>query len=178
MPRRGSCASAPSRWTPQYVEAHALLGRTYLREWLWGWNQDPQTLEQALVLAQQAIALDGSLPMAHRLLAYVYLWQKQYDRAITEAEQALALDPNDAEGYETLGEILSFAGRPRDTSGLVEKGLRLNPRQPISLLWLMGHTYFLTGRYEEAIATFKKTLLSNPNYVVARLYLAAIYRSL
>src|SRR5262249_20140111 len=58
---------------PQYAEAHVLLGRTYLREWLWGWNQDPQTLEQASVLAQQALALDGALPMAHRLLAYVYL---------------------------------------------------------------------------------------------------------
>ncbi|HKA54994.1 MAG TPA: tetratricopeptide repeat protein, partial [Candidatus Binatia bacterium] len=75
-------------------------------------------------------------------------------------------------------EILSFAGRPRDTVGLVEKGLRFNPRQPLSLLWLRGHAYFLTGRYDEAIATFKKTLLSNPNYWVAHLYLAAIYSEL
>jgi len=103
---------------PQYAEAYTLLGRTYLREYFWGWNRTPPTLEQALVLAQKAIALDASLPMAHRLLAYVYLWQKQYDRAVTAAEQALALDPNDAEGYETLGEILSFAGRPQDASQL------------------------------------------------------------
>ena len=163
---------------PRYAEAHALQGRTYLREWLWGWNQDPQTLEQALVFARQAIALDGSLPMAHRLLAYVYLWQKQYDRAITEAEQALALDPNDAEGYETLGEILSFAGRPQDTLGLAEKGLRLNPRQPVSLLWLMGHAYLLTGRYDEAIATFKKALSSNPNHFASHIHLAVIYSAL
>jgi adenylate cyclase len=163
---------------PQYAQAYTLLGRTYLREWLWGWNLDSQTLEHALVLARQAIAVDASLPMAHRLLAYVYLWQKQYDRAITEAEQALALDPNDAEGYETLGEILSFAGRPRDTLGLVEKGLRLNPRQPISLLSIMGHAYFLTGRYDEAIATLKKTLLSNPNHFGAHIFLAITYSEL
>jgi len=111
-------------------------------------------------------------------LAYVYLWQKQHDRAIAEAEQALTLDPNEAEGYETLGEILSFAGRPQDALGLAEKGLRLNPRQPVSLLWLMGRAYLLTGRYDEAIAVLKKTLISNPNYFAAHLDLAVIYSEL
>ena len=163
---------------PQYAEAYTLLGRTYLREYFWGWNRTPPTLEQALVLAQKAIALDASLPMAHRLLAYVYLWQKQYDRAVTAAEQALALDPNDAEGYETLGEILSFAGRPQDALGLAKKGLRLNPRQPVSLLWLMGRAYLLMRQYDEAIAVLKQTLLRNPNYFAAHLDLAVIYSEL
>ncbi|MBI3304679.1 MAG: tetratricopeptide repeat protein [Deltaproteobacteria bacterium] len=163
---------------PQYAEAYTLLGRTYLREHLWGWNPEPQTLEQALAQARKAISLDDSLPMAHRLLAYVYLWQKQHAQAITEAEHALALDPNDVDGYETLGEILSFAGRPQDTLGLVEKALRLNPRQPVSLLWLLGRAYLLTGRYEEAITVLKKTLIRNPNYYVAHFDLAIIYSEL
>src|SRR5262249_35127049 len=106
------------------------------------------------------------------------LWQKHYDQAITEAEHALTLDPNDAEGYETLGEILSFAGRPQDTLGLVDKGLRLNPAQPISLLWVLGRAYLLTRQYDEAIAVFKKSLLRNPNQLGAHLDLAAIYSEL
>src|SRR5262249_2262549 len=65
---------------PQYAEAYTLLGRTYLREYLWRWNQSPQILEQARAHARQALALDASLPMADRLLAYVDLWQKQYDQ--------------------------------------------------------------------------------------------------
>jgi adenylate cyclase len=163
---------------PQYAEAYTLLGRTYLRDYLWGWDQTPQTLEQTLALARKAISLDASLPMAHRLLAYVSLWQKQHAQAITEAEQALALDPNDADGYETLGEILSFAGRPQDTLGLVEKGLRLNPRQPVSLLWLLGRAYLLTGRYDEAIVVYKRILTRNPNSFGAHLDLAVIYSEL
>ena len=39
---------------PQYAEAYALLGETYYLEWIWRWSADPQTLEQALALAQQA----------------------------------------------------------------------------------------------------------------------------
>jgi adenylate cyclase len=86
-----------------------------------------------------------------------------------------ALDPNDADGYETLGEVLSFAGRPEETLGLVEQALRLNPRQPVSLLWLLGRAYFLTGRHEEAIATLKKVVTRNPNHLSAHNDLAIIY---
>ena len=55
--------------------------------------------------------------MAHRALGDAYLWQQQHD-------QAIALDPNDAEGYATLAEILEFAGRPQGAFGLVEKAMR------------------------------------------------------
>ena len=47
---------------PQYAEAYAFLGWTYFREWGLQWSQDPQALEQALALAQKAVALDDSLP--------------------------------------------------------------------------------------------------------------------
>jgi adenylate cyclase len=119
--------------------------------------------------------LDDSLPMAHRLLGYVYLRKKQHEEAIAEAQRALALDPNDADGYETLGEILSFAGRPEEALGLVEQALHLNPRQPVSPLWLLCRVYRLMGRYEEAIATCKSVITRNPNHLSAHLELAFIY---
>ncbi len=112
---------------PQYAKAHALLGRTYFKEWMYQWSPDPQALDQTLALAQQAIALDDALPMAHRLLSYSYLWKKQYVQAIAAGEQALVLDPNDADGYETLAEILSFAGRSEKALGLVQQATHLNP---------------------------------------------------
>ena len=55
---------------PQYAEAYAWLGWTYWMEWVLRWSADPQTLERALALAQQALALDDSLPVAHSLLSY------------------------------------------------------------------------------------------------------------
>src|SRR5262249_36856162 len=50
---------------PQYANAYVSLARTYLQAWVWHWSTDPQTPERALALAQQAIALDDSLPVAH-----------------------------------------------------------------------------------------------------------------
>ena len=115
---------------PQYAEAYAFLALTYFRAWGFQWSQDPQTLERALVLAQQAVTLDDSLPLAHSTLSRVSLWKKQHDKAIAEVERAIALDPNDADGYAWLGAILDFAGRPEEAIGLAEKAMRLNPHYP------------------------------------------------
>ncbi len=81
---------------PQYAGAYVSLGWTYWVEWLYRWSADPQTLERALALAHQALALDDSLPAAYSLLSNVYYLKQQYDQAIAEAERAIALDPNNA----------------------------------------------------------------------------------
>ena len=82
-------------------------------EWIWQWSQDPQTLERAFALTQKAIALDDSLPLAHSVLGWVYVFKKQHERAIAEGEQALTLAPNDAEGHANLGAILNLAGEQK-----------------------------------------------------------------
>jgi adenylate cyclase len=163
---------------PQYADAYARLGWTYLGEWVLQWSQDPQTLERAFVLEQKAITLDDSLPVAHSILSYVYLWKKQHEQAIAEAERAIAFDPNDAENYAALGNILIFAGRPQEGIGLIEKAMRLNPRYPpIYLSWL-GMAYRLTGRHEEAIAALKRALTRSPDSLPAHRELAVIYSEL
>jgi adenylate cyclase len=119
---------------PQYAEAHAQLSWTRSREWVYQWSQDPQTLERAFVLAQKAVALDDSLPEAHKVLAYAYLYKSQHEQAIAAAERAIALAPNDAEGFAMLGLSLNFAGRPEEAIGLIQKAMRLNPRYPYNYL--------------------------------------------
>ena len=163
---------------PQFALAHTLLGWTYFVEWVWQWSQDLQTLERALTLAQRAIALDDASPLAHQLLAGVYLFKMQHEQALVEAERAIALDPNDAHSYEMLADILTFAGRPEEASGVLEKALRLNPTFPAFLLADLGLAYQLTGRYEEALAALKKALPLNPNLLPTHEILAVTYGEL
>lgn len=99
--------------------------------------------------------------------------KKQHDRAITEAERAVALDPNNADGYENLGSVLTWAGRAEEGIGLIEKAMRLNPRYPPRYLQSLNFAYRLAGRYEEAIAPAKKLLVLNPNFAPAHLQLAS-----
>jgi adenylate cyclase len=163
---------------PQFAAAYAFLGRTYLMEVVYQWNQDPQTQEKIFVLGQQAVALDDSQPTAHETLGLAYLGKKQHTQAIAEAEKAVALDPNYADAYVTLAEILSFAGRPQEAISLVEQAMRLNPRYPFSYLWALGHAYRLVGRLEEAIIALKRVVMRNPDQITAHVLLAVIYSEL
>ncbi len=163
---------------PQFALPHILLGWTYFVAWVWQWSQDPQTLELALTLAQRAIALDDASPLAHQLLAGVYLFEKQHEQALVEAERAIALDPKDAHSHEMQADILTFAGRPEEASGVLEKALRLNPTFPAFLLADLGLAYQLTGRYEEALAALKKALSLNSNLLPTHEILAVTYGEL
>jgi tetratricopeptide (TPR) repeat protein len=147
---------------------------TYWMEWAFRWSADPETLKRALALAQQAVALDDSLPVAHSVLGNVYTLEQQYDQAIAEGERAIALDPNNADSYAFQGEVLRFAGRPEEALQSVEQAMRLNPRYPFWYLFHVGWAYNLTGRYAEAIATLKEVISQNP-FIHAHLHLASSY---
>ncbi|MBI3300672.1 MAG: adenylate/guanylate cyclase domain-containing protein, partial [Deltaproteobacteria bacterium] len=164
---------------PGYAAAYAGLGWTYRHDWLFQWNKDrTQALDRAFELAQKAIALDDALPVSHQLLGYVYLWKKQHEQAIVEAGRAIALDPNDAEGYITLGASLVYAGRPEEGIRLIERAMRLNPQYPVWYLLALGFAYRVAGQYEEAIAPLKKALTLTPNFGPAHFNLAACYAEL
>ena len=149
-----------------------------MREWANQWSHDPQTLERAFEIAQKAIALDDSLPLTHMVLSHAYQWKKQHEQAIAEGERAIALDPNNDEGYAHLAEILNLAGKPQEALGLVEKAMRLNPYYPYWYLYHLGLAYAATERYEEAIAALKRVLTRNPDFLPTHLLLAAIYGEL
>jgi adenylate cyclase len=160
---------------PNFATAHAWLSRTYVVDWMFQWNGDPQILDRAFTLAQRAAGLEDSLPVAHQTLAYVFLMRKQFDQAIVEAERAVALDSNDADACITLGEILSCTGRAQEAVGLVERAMRLDPHYPASYLYALGQAYYLTGRYEEAISAFKRLLTRSPDHLHGRFFLAIAY---
>ena len=160
---------------PQYAEAYVELGRTYYREWIWRWGVDPQALERALALAQQAVALDDSLPAAHSLLSLGYARKQQHAHAITEGERALTLDPNNADSFAFQAEVLNVAGRPAEALRRVEQARRFNPHYPPYYLIQLGWAYSLTGRYAEAVATLKEATSRSPTHVGALFWLALSY---
>jgi tetratricopeptide (TPR) repeat protein len=164
---------------PPYAEAYAYLGWSHWLDRYLGWSPNPdQTLERELELAQKAIALDDSLAAAHRLLAANYLAKEQHEQAIAEEGRAIVLDPNWTNAYMELGTTLTFAGRPEEALGFIEKARRLNPREPVLYYNALGFAYRVAGEYKQAIVPLKKAISFSPNYLPAHVNLAICYAEL
>jgi tetratricopeptide (TPR) repeat protein len=161
---------------PRYAVAYALLGSNYY----WGWLLafDPNGLEQALRMEQQAVALDDSLSGAHGVLAAVYVQKRQYDLAVTEAQRGIALDPNSASGYFWLAEVLNNLGKPAEALVAVDKAMRLDPRNRDNYVNEQGFAYSQLGRCEEAVSAYKRLLARYPNNLWVHAILADMYGSL
>jgi adenylate cyclase len=122
--------------------------------------------------------MDDTLDYARALLSAVYLVKRQHEKAVAEAERAVALNPNGALMYNTLAGVVGCSGRWEESIIYGKKSIRLNPFPPLTSFHWLGRAYFMTGQYDEAILTFKKLLDVNPNYLPAHAFLAASYSSL
>jgi adenylate cyclase len=149
-----------------------------VQQWVSQQSADARALEQALAAAQRLLTLNDSSPLGHLSLGYVYLWQKQYEQAIAEMKQAIALDPNLANIYASLAEALSGMGRSEEALRMIELALRSKPFAVDMHLNSVGTAYSLAGRPEEAIATLRQYLNRYPNILSPHLTLAAVYSEL
>ena len=137
---------------------------------------DPSaSLAGAQRAAEQALALDDSLAGARSVLARTLAAQRQYDRAIAEAERAIQLAPNHADSHAHLAVILTWAGAPEAAVPRMQRAMRLSPTPPYWYLFGMGHAQFLLQKYDNAIAALRRSLQVAPDFVPARVYLAAAY---
>jgi adenylate cyclase len=164
---------------PNFARPYFTLGWTHLIDVFLGSSKSPKkSLAQALELGQKALALDDSLGFPHRLLCTVYTVQRQYDKAIAEGEQAVALAPNSADNLVAFARTLNFAGRSEEAILLIKKAIRLNPFAPTWYFFLLGHVYCVLGQYEDAIIACKKALNRQPDNLIAHIFLAVAYASL
>jgi tetratricopeptide (TPR) repeat protein len=146
---------------PKYADAYRELGTSYYLGWVLSLSSDANSLERAFQLEQQAIALDESSSSAHSVLAKIYAFKGQYDRAINEAQLAIVRDPNFASGYFWLADVMNFMARPAEALGAAEKAMRLDPRARDLYSYDQGFAYTQLGRYEEAIVALKRAALTN-----------------
>jgi adenylate cyclase len=160
---------------PGYALAYSYAAMALAHEVFVGAYTNPrETLERGMKLVQKAVALDESLAHPHETLGKYYIWlNKDYEKGVAEAERAVALEPNSVDAHTQLGVNLLWAGRPAEAIPILQKALRLSPIPLYVCLNTLAQCYRVTGKYEEAIAIWRRTLEKQSNQLLSQLGITA-----
>ena len=127
------------------------------------WDDDPAgDIARADKLADSALALQPDDARAHLAKAEVFFNKQQWRAAISQAEAALADDPNYADAHANLSFWNLFLGHSEDAFAGIETALRLSPRDPDVSLWqfFTCHLHTHLAQWERAIEWCGKSIAS------------------
>ncbi len=157
-----------------YSQAYAGLGWAYIFDYFNRWSDDPNSsLRLARQNVDQAVEKDPNEPFARAMAGLAALLQKDFDRATSEVEIALSLNPNYAFAYNCLGSIHTYSGRPLEAIAVIERAMRLDPAWSQQYLHFLGTAYLLAGKYETAAALLRQRVFLVPGTDFTRAVLAS-----
>lgn len=141
---------------PKYPEAHWLMAQILLFNWMiWNGPQQPDSGD-ALVFAQRAVELAPNETWAHGILGYVLMGELRWDDARSQFENAVCLNPNDADIHLGIADYYIGDGEPHKAMEHLATALRLNPHPPGAYFWELGMAQICIGHYAEAVVTLQR----------------------
>jgi tetratricopeptide (TPR) repeat protein len=136
---------------PQFSSAYVGLAHSYGSAAIWGIQDPSVAMPIARSLAERAIELDATLADAHLILAGVsFYWDWDVAKAENAVRRVLESNPNSAQAYRLLAEILSVTGRFEEALGAIERARELDPLSPTAQFKPVFTRYLLRD-YEQAI---------------------------
>ena len=110
---------------------------------------------------------------SHFALAIAYLRQAKHSLALKAARNAVKYDPNYADGYVALANVLVFTGDGTEAVTNVKLAMELNPRFSAAYLDILGRAYFILENYEMAVKHLNECVIRDPVAISCRAFLAA-----
>ena len=167
---------------PNYGRAYAALSLTYWNGATFGWARSmgvsSYTVARIRARHYLDIAMKNPTSIAHLVKFWMVYYRRNYQEAFAQARQAIALDPNNAEGYMALARILISTGRPQEAIDSVKKAMKLDPRNIANSLSHLGNAHFCMGQFQEAVNLIERALKLNPKLTGLGGTLAAAYAHL
>ncbi|MEK6325095.1 MAG: protein kinase [Acidobacteriota bacterium] len=132
----------------QLPEAHIALGAVKTNDWDWAGAEQEIT---------RALELDPNNAGAHQEYADLLMALGRHDEAIREIQRAEQLDPLSSNIQSRYGRVLYRARKYEEAVPHLQRAIDLDPNPGNSMpYWILGELYGQMGRYDEAIASFKK----------------------
>jgi TolB-like protein/Tfp pilus assembly protein PilF len=163
---------------PGSVEAQSWLANSLAGRVLANMTDTAETdISRAEELVGRALAASPHSAAALNAKSQVLRAQGRFAEAIPEYEAVLALDRNWVYAFFGLGQCKLFTGSIEETIPLIERAIRLSPRDPEIGVWyhVIGNVHLLQSRTDDAIVWLEKARGANPAHSMFRADLAAAY---
>ena len=155
-----------TQYDPNYAAAWAALGAAY--DFKGSFLSLKELSHKAVEMERRAIALDPKLADAHRWLGLSLMSVGQYDDAIAAIEEAVRLQPADANNYSALGRGY-WVGKGDLDAGIahLERAAEINPDLGYAHLQL-GLLYALRGELDHAESACRRAIDLQERFVSGR----------
>jgi TolB-like protein/Flp pilus assembly protein TadD len=144
-----------------------LKGREYLFSFTLDMREHIRDCGSSIALFKEALALDPEYALAHAGLGMAYSYLKLHsgasvlDSALVEANEAITLDPNLAEGYAARGRVNQARGRFEEAIEDARRAIELDPNNAEATRVLAG-SMELMGRLDETLMWAKRAVSLEP----------------
>jgi adenylate cyclase len=125
-----ACFKKALEHDPDYSQAYACLGFAHIFDYQNRWTDDPDSsLPLAKQYARQALEKDSNEPLARCVSAMTASFEMDLDRAKSEIDLALSLNPSLALAHNLRGSNRIYSGQPLEAILEIEHAMRLDPLQ-------------------------------------------------
>src|SRR4030042_958774 len=111
---------------------------------------------------------------ARSILFDIYKRQKKDDLAYKEASAIIKLKPGETDCYQFIFDYLSKKERYRDMAGIMEAGVKANPKD-VNVRKYLIVSYLKTGEKDKALVQMKAVLDLTPDDTAMLMQLAKLY---
>ena len=161
--------------SPTFSLPHAGLAYVCFASVTWNFATDVATmLGKGIWFAEAAIALDETEPIAHFVLGRLCTYTGDADRATRHLTTAIELSPSFAPAYFGMAEKYFWSGQPADALMNVKQATRLNPKDPLSSMFmtLSSFCHYWLGDFAAAELAARQAMALNARETWSRLGLA------
>jgi adenylate cyclase len=163
------------------LEPDSSLGLS-MSAWAYWWgifnnatSDRDRDLDRIRVLVNKALALGDDSGMADLVMAHIHLLNKNHEKALVAAEQAVLSRPSCDVSFAIKASILNFLGRPDEAIPLARFAIRLSPVYPSYYPTVLGYAYYHCGKFQEAIDAAEISIKADPTNLEAMILITAIH---